>query len=72
MVIIYQEQEIIKHVKHIHASSTKINGEEKKKIEYLLHECALLMKEYFSIQRGGSKSVLNFERQPLFIEVGML
>ena len=31
MVIIYQEQEIIKHVKHIHASSAKINGEEKKK-----------------------------------------
>ena len=31
MVIIYQEQEIIKHVKHIHASETKFNGEEKKR-----------------------------------------
>ena len=31
MVIIYQEQEIIKHVKHIHASLTKFNGEEEKK-----------------------------------------
>ena len=52
MVIIYQEQEIIKHVRHIHASSTKINGEEKKKIEYLLHERVLLVKEYFRIQRN--------------------
>ena len=51
MVIIYQEQEIIKHVKHIHASSTKINGEQKKKIKYLLHERALLVKEYFRTQR---------------------
>ena len=31
MVIIYQEQEIIKHVKHIHASATKFNGGEKKR-----------------------------------------
>ena len=56
MEIIYQEQEIIKHIKPIHASSTKINREEqkkkKKKKEYLLHERALLVKEYFGIQRN--------------------
>ena len=31
MVIIYQEQEIIKHFKHIHALATKFNGEKKKR-----------------------------------------
>ena len=34
----------------MHASSTKINGEEKKKIEYILHDCALLVKEFFGFK----------------------
>ena len=56
MVIIYQEKNIIKHAKHIQASNDnkKMNGrrKERSKTEYLLHECALLMKEYFRIQRS--------------------
>ena len=45
MVIIYQEQEIIKHVKHIHASSTKLMEKKRKRrktIEYLLHNSSSL------------------------------
>ena len=45
MVIIYQEQEIIKHVKHIHALSKKLM--EKKRKEYLLHMHALLVERIF-------------------------
>ena len=56
MAIIYQEQDIIKHTKHIHASNKNllINGrrKEKKKEKNLLHERALLMKEYFRNQRS--------------------
>ena len=49
MAIIYQEQDIIKHTKHIHASNKNklIN---RKRTKYLLHEHALLMKEYFRNQ----------------------
>ena len=51
MAIIYKEQDIIKHTKHIHASNKNIQINGKKK-EYLLHERALLMKEYFRNQRS--------------------
>ena len=52
MVIIYQEQEIIKHVKHfMHQQQNLMEKKRKEKVEYLLHERALLMKEYFRIQR---------------------
>ena len=51
MAIIYQEQDIIKHTKHIHASNKNklIN---RKRTKYLWHEHALLMKEYFRNQRS--------------------
>ena len=54
MVIIYQEQDIIKHTKHIHASNKnkQINGKKEEEIEYLLHGRALLMNEYFRNQRS--------------------
>ena len=54
MVIIYQEQKIINHATHIHVpnNNKKSMKERKEEIEYLLHECALLMKEYFRIQRS--------------------
>ena len=44
-----------KHTKHIHASNNNkktMKEEKKKEIENLLHEHALLMKEYFRIQRS--------------------
>ena len=56
MAIIYQEQDIIKHTKHIHTSNKNklINRKrkERKRTKYLLHERALLMKEYFRNQRS--------------------
>ena len=44
----------MKHTKHIHTSNKKklINGKrkERRRIDYLLHEGALLMNEYFRNQ----------------------
>ena len=46
----------MKHTKHIHASNKKklINGKrkERRRIEYLLHERALLINELFRNQRS--------------------
>ena len=45
---LYPNRPIVKHAKHIHASNNNIliNGKRKEK-KNILHECALLMKEYF-------------------------